>query len=107
MLINCVLVLHNNVVNPNNHPDRLGIEEIGLVGRNLGLVLFIVQHILKSLHVAGPILGRAVKLQSWWCARDLALVTEFGGRMVLRNNSASAYYFSVCSSKEWQKLKRK
>ncbi len=51
-----VLVLHDNVVDANDQPNGLGVEEVGLVGRNLGLVLFIRQHVHKGLRVTGPVL---------------------------------------------------
>lgn len=51
-----VLVLHDKVVDANDHPDGLGVEKVGLVGRNLGLILLVRQHVHKGLRVTGPVL---------------------------------------------------
>lgn len=63
MLPNCVLTIQGNIVHANDHPNRLLIYEIGLVGLNDAQILWVASHRLERLQPMHPELRSPVVLE--------------------------------------------
>lgn len=83
MLLDCILVLHDNVVYTNNHPSRLQVHEIGFVRLDLGDVLVIVGHGLQCLQTVHPKFCRSIEFKNGGRTLDAPKIAEFWSGMIL------------------------
>lgn len=83
MVSHNVLVFQDDIAHPNNHPNRLWVDELSLVWHNDVQIFQISSHSLESFQIGYPKLCSAVEFEDLRTAFDPALVAEFGSRVVL------------------------